>query len=159
MSPDQLKHSPISCRQKAPALAGGTAQCSHGSRILASASGASHASAAWFLPWAAREDICAGIYSVSVKRTAQKRAIKGGYMSQTITGSDLIPNENITRNKIGFILVPPLSCLSSCCITCRRHVAGGTASLQHRIDGWSRFTADRLSAHDCTAAIAAEVGR
>lgn len=94
-----------------------------------------------------------------MKKTAQKRAIKGGYMSQTITSSDLIPNENITCNKIGFILVPPLSCLSSCCAVRPRHVAGDTASPQHGVDGWSRFAADGLSAHPCAAAIAAEVRR
>lgn len=150
---------PVSCRHKAPAPASGTAQRGRGSHIRASASAASHALAAWFVSWATREEVCDGIYSVFMKRTAQERAIKGGYLSQTITSSDLIPNENITRNKMGFILVPPSSYLSSSCIVRRRHVTGGATSLRHRIDGWSRFAVNRPPAHNCTAAIAAEVGR
>lgn len=30
---------------------------------------------------------------------------------------------------------------------CHGHIAGGTASLQRRIDGWCRSAADQLSAH------------
>ena len=76
-------------------------------------------------------------------------------MSQTVTSSDLIPNENRARNKTGI-------CSSSTFILPVKllyHIAGGMASLWQRADGWSRFAADQLSAHSCTAAIAAEMER